>query len=58
VILHDVDGAEAEVLDLGAEPLTGGDRVFVDPAGYPFCLVMRPSWAPPSRMNSPRARGI
>jgi catechol 2,3-dioxygenase-like lactoylglutathione lyase family enzyme len=27
--------------------LAGGDDVYVDPAGHPFCLVPRPSWAPP-----------
>jgi len=33
-------------VELGARPL-GGDAVFADPAGHPFCLVRRPGWAPP-----------
>jgi hypothetical protein len=24
----------------------GGDHVFADPAGHPFCLIPRPGWAP------------
>lgn len=24
-----------------------GSRVYADPAGHPFCLIPRPSWAPP-----------
>ena len=39
----DVDAAEAAVLALGATRLPSDDangfRVFVDPAGHPFCLV-------------------
>src|SRR5256885_1018437 len=46
------DGAAAEplVLALGARrlPAPEGDwRVYADPAGRPFCLIPRPSWAPP-----------
>ena len=38
---HDLDEADAGVLDLGAQRLTGGGetfRVFADPSGHPFCL--------------------
>jgi catechol 2,3-dioxygenase-like lactoylglutathione lyase family enzyme len=40
--VDDVDAAEPKVLALGARrlPGEGGDfRVFIDPAGHPFCLV-------------------
>jgi hypothetical protein len=36
------------VLALGAVRL-GGDGVYADPAGHPFCLIPRPGWAPPVR---------
>ena len=44
VIVDDLDAAEAEVLDLGAtkpehQPGTSF-RVFLDPAGHPFCLCL------------------
>jgi predicted enzyme related to lactoylglutathione lyase len=44
VLVHDLDEAEADVLDLGATLLEGSDkpigyRVFADPAGHRFCLV-------------------
>lgn len=43
VHVDDVDEAEAAVIALGAQrrPSTheSGFRVFVDPAGHPFCLV-------------------
>jgi hypothetical protein len=44
VMVEDVAAAAPLVLDLGATRLPGGD-VFADPAGHPFCLVKRPSWA-------------
>ena len=47
VIVDDLDTADTEVLALGARPLAGGDHVYADPAGHPFCLIPRPSWAPP-----------
>ena len=49
VMVDDVDAAEPQVLALGARRLRGGDgfRVYADPAGHPFCLIPRPSWAPP-----------
>jgi catechol 2,3-dioxygenase-like lactoylglutathione lyase family enzyme len=47
VMVDDLDAADGEVLALGARPLAGGDHVYADPAGHPFCLIPRPSWAPP-----------
>jgi len=46
----DVDDAEPRVLALGARRLAGPDsrsRVYADPAGHPFCLIPRPTWAAP-----------
>jgi Glyoxalase-like domain len=44
IIVDDLDAAEAAVLDLGAtkhahQPGTTC-RVFLDPAGHPFCLCV------------------
>jgi catechol 2,3-dioxygenase-like lactoylglutathione lyase family enzyme len=41
VLVDDIDAAERQVLELGAERIGEGDdfRVFADPAGHPFCLV-------------------
>lgn len=47
VMVDDVEQASAAVVRLGATRLAGGDGVFADPAGHPFCLIPRPSWAPP-----------
>ncbi|MFF1903309.1 VOC family protein [Kitasatospora sp. NPDC058218] len=49
VDVADLDGAEREVLALGATRLGdgGGWRIYADPAGHPFCLL-------PAR---PRGRG-
>ncbi|HEX8094268.1 VOC family protein [Jatrophihabitans sp.] len=58
VMVEDLDEAEPKVLALGARRLPvpevasgqasgPGPRVFADPAGHPFCLIPRPSWAPP-----------
>jgi catechol 2,3-dioxygenase-like lactoylglutathione lyase family enzyme len=47
VMVDDLDAAQTAVLALGATRLVGGDHVYADPAGHPFCLVPRPSWAPP-----------
>ena len=47
VMVDDVDAAEPMVLALGARRLAGGDHVYADPAGHPFCLIPRPGWAPP-----------
>jgi len=43
VHVADLDAAQHQVLALGATPLADGDgtfRVFADPAGHPFCLVL------------------
>jgi catechol 2,3-dioxygenase-like lactoylglutathione lyase family enzyme len=46
VMVDDVDAAVPRVLALGATRLAG-ENVFADPAGHPFCLIPRPSWAAP-----------
>jgi len=46
VMVEDVDDAGSLVQALGATPLEG-DGVYADPAGHPFCLIRRPTWAPP-----------
>lgn len=49
VFVADLDEAEAGVLDLGAQRLTGGGetfRVFADPSGHPFCLCLDDAAAP------------
>jgi catechol 2,3-dioxygenase-like lactoylglutathione lyase family enzyme len=46
VMVEDVRVETPRVLALGAEKLDG-DGVFADPAGHPFCLIKRPSWAAP-----------
>jgi hypothetical protein len=46
-MVDDVVAAEPQVLALGARRLAGGDHVYADPAGHPFCLIPRPGWAPP-----------
>src|SRR3954453_9305343 len=50
VMVDDVEAAAPQVLALGATRL-GGDGVFADPAGHPFCLIPRPGWAPPVRQG-------
>jgi catechol 2,3-dioxygenase-like lactoylglutathione lyase family enzyme len=50
VMVDDVETASAQVLELGARRVSDDSarvRVFVDPAGHPFCLIRRPGWAPP-----------
>lgn len=47
VMVDDQDEAERAVLALGARRLPGGDHVYADPAGHPFCLIRRPGWALP-----------
>ncbi|MDQ2758562.1 MAG: VOC family protein [Actinomycetota bacterium] len=47
VMVDDLVVASAAALALGARALPGGDHVFADPAGHPFCLVGRPGWALP-----------
>jgi catechol 2,3-dioxygenase-like lactoylglutathione lyase family enzyme len=46
IMVEDVAGAGLRVLELGAVRL-GGENVYADPAGHPFCLIPRPPWAPP-----------
>jgi catechol 2,3-dioxygenase-like lactoylglutathione lyase family enzyme len=47
VMVDDLASAAVAVRSLGAHPLPGGDHVYADPAGHPFCLIPRPGWAPP-----------
>ncbi|WP_433361722.1 VOC family protein [Actinoplanes sp. CA-142083] len=47
VMVDDQAVAHERVLALGATALAGGDHVYADPAGHPFCLIPRPHWAPP-----------
>jgi catechol 2,3-dioxygenase-like lactoylglutathione lyase family enzyme len=44
VMVEDVAAAAPRVVALGALHLEGD--VYADPAGHPFCLIRRPSWAP------------
>lgn len=46
IMVDDVPAASAAAVALGARNL-GPEYVFADPAGHPFCLIPRPSWAPP-----------
>ena len=46
--VDDLDAAEAAIIELGAvktdiQPTPEKWRVFLDPAGHPFCLVLNPS---------------
>ena len=43
VMVDDVEAARLAVVRLGAHQLKGD--VYADPAGHPFCLIPRPSWA-------------
>ena len=50
VMVDDLDAAQDAVLALGATVLRhrgAGFRTYADPAGHPFCLIARPSWAEP-----------
>jgi catechol 2,3-dioxygenase-like lactoylglutathione lyase family enzyme len=47
VMVDDLDTAAEQVVRLGGRRLAGGEHVYADPAGHPFCLIPRPSWAPP-----------
>lgn len=47
VMVDDLDAAGPQVVGLGGRPAVGGDHVYLDPAGHPFCLIRRPGWAPP-----------
>jgi hypothetical protein len=44
VMVEDVATAGTQVVALGARHLRRD--VYADPAGHPFCLIGRPSWAP------------
>jgi catechol 2,3-dioxygenase-like lactoylglutathione lyase family enzyme len=46
IMVESVAEALPHVIALGATKLDD-DGVFADPAGHPFCLVKRPSWAEP-----------
>lgn len=46
VMVEDTSSAGLRVLALGAISLDG-ENVYADPAGHPFCLIRRPSWAAP-----------
>lgn len=45
VMVEDPAAAGPRVVALGATRL-GGEDVYADPAGHPFCLIRRPGWAP------------
>ena len=49
-MVEDPDGADAAVLALGGRPL-GGDHVYADPAGHPFCLIRRPPLGAADRVS-------
>lgn len=54
VMVDDVAAAEPMALALGARRMsaTGAEpSVYADPAGHPFCLIPRPSWAAPVRSS-------
>ena len=51
VMVEDVAAAQPRVLALGARKLDG-ENVYADPAGHPFCVIPRPSWAPPIRAQA------
>jgi catechol 2,3-dioxygenase-like lactoylglutathione lyase family enzyme len=53
VMVDDVATADRAVIELGARPLDGGEHVYADPAGHPFCLITKPSWAPSIGAPSP-----
>ena len=46
VMMEDVTASGPRMLALDARKL-GGEGVYADPAGHPFCLIPRPAWAPP-----------
>jgi len=46
IMVEDPAEAGPRVVALGAVRL-GGEHVYADPAGHPFCLIPRPPWAPP-----------
>jgi catechol 2,3-dioxygenase-like lactoylglutathione lyase family enzyme len=49
LMVADPAAARDWVIGLGARPLVAADgqeSVYADPAGHPFCLIPKPSWAP------------
>lgn len=54
VMVEDLDEAAVAVIALGARRLTGGDNVYADPAGHPFCLIPLPEWVATSSTESAR----
>jgi catechol 2,3-dioxygenase-like lactoylglutathione lyase family enzyme len=49
LMVADPVAARDWVIGLGARPLPrpdGEPSVYADPAGHPFCLIPKPSWAP------------
>ncbi|MEP6851256.1 MAG: VOC family protein [bacterium] len=55
VMVADVAAGSARVRELGGTSLSGS--VFADPAGHPFCLILRPTWAPPLDGEAPEDGG-
>lgn len=50
IMVDDPAAAEPLARARGATRLNEGahgPRILADPAGHPFCLITRPSWAPP-----------
>jgi catechol 2,3-dioxygenase-like lactoylglutathione lyase family enzyme len=47
VMVDDQQAAARSVFALGASLLDREQHVYADPAGHPFCLISRPSWALP-----------
>ena len=46
IMVEDPAASGPRVVALGATSL-GGEDVYADPAGHPFCLIRRPKWAQP-----------
>jgi catechol 2,3-dioxygenase-like lactoylglutathione lyase family enzyme len=56
VMVDDVEAADPRVRALGATRLPSEmNHIYTDPAGHPFCLIPRPSWAPPVNAGSTEA---
>jgi hypothetical protein len=51
IMVEDVASSGPRGLALGATKL-GGEDVYADPGGHPFCLIRRPVWAPPTPSDS------
>lgn len=61
VMVDDVESAGPMVVALGARRLPAADsrsHVYADPAGHPFCLIPRPTWAPPVQPRSSPTRRV